>query len=83
MMRACHTLPIGVTALIALAAAPVASQTDVWIVGKGGRPWQEPAKTIAGLVVGDDEELRPVNFEKGRYGMRPMNRRELGAPRKH
>ncbi|MFP6644387.1 MAG: FlgD immunoglobulin-like domain containing protein [Candidatus Latescibacterota bacterium] len=44
-------------------AIPVVSQTDVWIVGKGGQSWEEPADVIAGLVVGADGELRPVNFE--------------------
>ena len=30
-------------------AIPVVSQTDVWIVGKGGQSWEEPADVIAGL----------------------------------
>ncbi len=45
-----------------ITAIPVASQTDVWVVGKGGQSWEVPAEVIAGLVVGDDGELRPVNF---------------------
>ena len=45
-----------------ITAIPVASQTDVWVVGKGGQAWEVPAEVIAGLVVGDDGELRPVNF---------------------
>lgn len=64
MTRNSFPLYLGAIALIgSISSIPVASQTDVWIVGQGGQPWEAPADVIAGLIVGDDGELRPVNFE--------------------
>lgn len=47
-----------------LLASAVASQAqDVWVVGKSGRAWSEPAEVMAGVLEGAGGELRPVNFE--------------------
>jgi hypothetical protein len=56
-------LLLAVVLIWSITAIPVASQTGVWIVGMGGQSWEAPADVIAGLVVGADGELRPVNFE--------------------
>ena len=37
-------------------------RADVWGVGLGGQAWEEPAQTMAGVVVGEGQALGPASF---------------------
>jgi len=47
---------------LCIAAATLDVQAQVWVVGKGGYPWKDPADIMAGVVVENQAVLSPASF---------------------
>ena len=55
-----RTVSVGLTLSFWIGTAEL--RADVWGVGLGGQAWEEPAQTMAGVVVGQGQALGPASF---------------------